>query len=293
VSLLAAWQVRGVRVGVAYSGLAGLWLALAGCGVTEGRLLHAIGDAGAAREEGGARDGSAGTAPAIIAPGEPWQYQLTGRVDPQLHAQLFVIDLFNVSADTIAQLHASGKRAAAYLSAGTLEPYRDDAARFPASAVGRSFEAYPDESWLDVRDDSVRALMAARLDLARDSGFDGVLPTNLTAYLYDSGFDLSAQDEADYSAWLAEQAHQRGLAVGMSGDFTQAGLAQHFDFGVHYGCIARGDCGLLDPFLAQGKPALDVEIEGDLTAMCSRAAELGVNAILKRSDYGAYREVCP
>lgn len=283
-----------MRVGVAYIGLAGLGLVLAGCGVTEGRLLHALGDGGAAREDGGvARDGSAGTAPTLIAPGDPWQYQLKDDIDPQLDAQLFVIDLFDVSADTIAQLHAQGKRAVAYLSAGTLEPYRDDASRFPASAVGRSYDAYPEESWLDVRDDSVRALMAARLDHARQSGFDGVLPTNLTAYRYDSGFDLSAEDEADYSAWLAEQAHARGLAVGMSGDFTQAGLAQHFDFGVHYGCIARGDCDLLDAFVAAQKPALDVELQGDLSEVCSRAAELGINAILKRSDYGAYREVCP
>lgn len=279
-----------MRVGAASVGL----VLLASCGVTEGPLLHAVGGPGSPREDSGiAGDAAAGTRPTLISQDAPWQYQLKDDVDPALDAQLFVIDLFEVDASVIAQLHAGGKRAAAYLTAGTREPYRDDAAQFPASAVGNSFDAYPDEFWLDVRDSSVRTLMAARLDIARNKGFDAVLPTNLTAYLHDSGFDLSASDQAQYSAWLADQARERGLAVGMSGDFTNgADLIDHFDFGVHYGCIARGDCNLLDPLAAQGKPVLDVEIEGNLDEMCRRAADLGVNAILKRPDYGAYRAIC-
>jgi hypothetical protein len=280
-----------MRVGAASVGL----VLLASCGVTEGPLLHAVGDAGALREDSGAAGANAaGTGAPLIAQGAPWQYQLTGAVDPALDAQLFVIDLFDVESDVIAQLHASGKRVAAYLSAGTRESYRDDAAQFPASAVGRPLDEYPKESWLDVRDGSVRQLMAARLDVARNKGFDAVLPTNLTAYQHDSGFNLTADDEVQYSTWLADQTRQRGLAAGIAGDFTLSGpMIDHFDFGMHYGCIARDDCDLLAPLAAQGKPVLDVEIEGDLNEMCRRAADLGINAILKRPDYGAYRAVCP
>jgi hypothetical protein len=282
---------------------------LASCGSTEGQLLYAVdggGDGGVALEAaagaGGAAGavgvagagGVAGAAPPFIAQDDPWQYQLVGQVNPALDAQLFVVDLFNVPQSVIDRLHAQGKLAFAYLSAGTFEPFRDDADNFPEDAIGRALEAYPDESWLDVRHAAVRELMAARLDLARQKEFDGVVPTSLVAYLADSGFNLSAEDQTQYTVWLSQQVRQRGLRVGMSGDFGRVSeLSEHFDFGVHFGCVARGDCAVLSPFMAAGKPVLDVETTGALDQVCSRAAGYRVNAILKPSGLGSEVQQCP
>jgi hypothetical protein len=273
---------------------------LAACAATEGPLLRAApaADGGAAPAGNGAGDGAAdggasAAAPRIV-PGMSFQYQLIGQVDVDVDAELFVVDLFNVSASVIAALHARGRVVACYLSAGTRESYRDDADRFPDSAVGETHAAYPDEAWLDVRDPTVRELMAARLDLARDKGFDGVLPTNLTAYRASSGFDLSAADQLDYTQWLAAEARERGLTPGMSGDYAQVEqLVDDFDWAMHFGCIARGDCADLAPFVQRGKPVFDLEYEGDIDALCAQAALEDMNVILKRESLDAFREACP
>ena len=274
-------------------------LLLAGCGVREGPLLRAV-DGGALLADAGGDasalpgvDGSTGTT-SVFAPDVTWQYQLVDDVDPELDAQLFVIDLFNESATLIERLHAQGKIAVAYLSAGTLESYRDDAEDFPEDAVGQPLESYPNESWLDVRSPGVRERMAARLDMARAKGFDGIVPTSLTGYLQDTGFDFDAADQTDYSVWLSAEIRTRGMHVAMSGDFARvAELAPHYDWAVDFGCVARANCDRLAPFKAAGKPVLDVETQGQLAAVCALADGYGVNMIMKREGFGAYRAVCP
>jgi hypothetical protein len=272
-----------MRAGLAVMGAVAM---LSACGSVEGPLLRWR------EQDSGVIDG--GMAPAIaIAQNMRWQYQLTGEPDFESDVDLFVIDLFQPSATELAALHARGKVAVAYLSAGTFESFRDDADDFPESAIGNVLLNYPDEAWLDIRDPGVRAVMAARLEIARSKGFDGVLPTNLAGYSIDSGFDLTSADQLAYSEWLAMQAHARGLLIGMAGDFEQApALIDRFDWAVHYGCIARGDCADLDLFAEQGKPVLDVETAGDPADVCAAAEQLGINVLLKRPDFGPYRLGC-
>jgi hypothetical protein len=278
-----------MRIGWAIAGC----VLLLGCGEAKGPLLHVMPHPGAANDAGTGDDASDSSSKTAISQDMAWQYQLVGSVDTDLAADLFVIDLFEIDDALIADLHMRGKVAVAYLSAGTLEPYRSDASSFPRAAVGKNLSAYPNESWLDVRDETVRTLMANRIALASDKGFDGVLPTNLSGYKQDTGFDLSVQDQDDYAAWLAQQAHAHGLWVGMSSDFARAAqLAEHFDGVMDFGCIARDDCDQLEPFRVARKPRFDVETSGDSAAVCASAADRGVNAILKRNDFGAFRVGC-
>jgi hypothetical protein len=271
---------------------------LSACAATEGPLLHAApaGDGGVppAGGGGGESGGAASATGALIVPGMSFQYQLQGTIDTDIDAQLFVVDLFNADRDVIDELHAQNRVVAAYVSAGTLEPGRPDTDRFPDRAVGEPLASYPSESWLDVRDATVRQLMAARLQLARDKGFDGVVPTSLTAYATDSGFPLTAADQLDYTRWLAAQARVLGMAPAMTGDYAQVEqLVDDFDWAMHFGCIERGDCGELAPFVQRGKPVFDLEYEGDIDALCAQAALEDMNVILKRESLDAFREACP
>jgi hypothetical protein len=138
------------------------------------------------------------------------------------------------------------------------------------------------------------AFAKCMLDVARDKGFDGVLPTNLSAFTHDSGFDLDARDQADYALWISEQVRARGMHVGMPGDYADPGsLVASFDWMVDFGCIESENCERAAPFAAAGKPVHDVETEGEIATICTRAQGYGVNVILKRPDLGAYRVVCP
>jgi hypothetical protein len=275
-------RVGAVRASCLAIGVLG-WLAA--CGSVEGPLLRAAGDADASTSES--------PAPALIAQDMTWQYQLTGAIDLDDDVELLVIDLFELDQARIAAQRAQGKVVVAYMSAGTFESFRSDVEAFPESAIGNTLDNYPDEAWLDVRDPAVREAIAARLALARDKGFAGVVPTNLAGYRVDSGFDLTAEDQRAYGQWLATEAHALGLSIAMAGDFQQvAELASRFDWAVHFGCIERQDCGVLEVFRSAGKPVFDIETTGTPDEVCAVGREQGINVILKRPGFDAYRVSC-
>src|SRR6185369_11730450 len=128
-------------------------------------------------------------------------------------APVYDIDLFDTPAATIAALKSTGRHVICYFSAGSYEDWRPDAASFPAAALGRALDGWPGERWLDTRADGVRAVMRARLDLARSKGCDAVDPDNVDGYTNGPGFPLTATTQLDYDRFLASEAHARGLAV--------------------------------------------------------------------------------
>ena len=91
--------------------------------------------------------------PAVWRPaiGATWQWQLTGLpVDLSVDAQVVDIDLFESDASVVAALHALGRRVICYLSAGTWEDWRPDKNQFPRELIGRAYEGWEGERWLDI-----------------------------------------------------------------------------------------------------------------------------------------------
>ena len=150
----------------------------------------------------------------------------------------------------MAALHERDIRVICYLSAGSWEPYRPDSAGFPADLLGGPVAGWPDERWLDIRRlDTLRPLMAARLDLCRDKGFDGVEPDWLDSHTQDTGFPITVADQLRYNRMLADMAHERGLAIGLKNDLGQADeLADLFDFSVVEQCAEFDECRLSNRF---------------------------------------------
>jgi hypothetical protein len=220
-------------------------------------------------------------------------YQLSGDLDLDSDAEVFLVDLFDVETQDLDALHERGRLVVAYLSAGSLEPWRADADQFPAQVIGRPLDGYPRERWLDVRDGQVRTLMRARLQLARDKGFDGVFASALGAYRVDSGFALSQQDQVDYDRFLAATSRELGLSSVLSGDFELASeLDDAFDWVLASQCIARQRCDALLPFVALGVPVLDLESAGERPQLCERATELGVSVMVQEPDSDVWSDAC-
>lgn len=221
-------------------------------------------------------------------------YQITGTPQLDANAELFVLDLFDAEPADLAALHARGRVAIAYLSAGSHEPWRPDADDFPEQAIGARLTSYPNESWLDIRDTSVRTLMQKRLQLARDKGFDGVYPGSLSAYRSSSGFTLSERDQLDYDRFLASEARALGLSPGLSGDFVLGEqLIDAFDWAIAFGCFAADSCENLAPWVERSKPVFDLELDGELSELCPMADALGITVVLKQPDQGAWSRSCP
>lgn len=239
--------------------------------------------------------------PAVWRPaiGATWQWQLTGLpVDLSVDAQVVDIDLFESDASVVAALHALGRRVICYLSAGTWEDWRPDKNQFPREFIGRAYEGWEGERWLDIRQiEQLAPVMSARLDLCQQKGFDAVEADNLEGYDNHTGFILTAADQLRYNQWLAREAHQRGLSIGLKNDPDQASeLEPHFDWALTEDCFAEGWCTQMLPFINAGKAVFAAEYTDtgiSMEKVCQQAEAMRFTVILKNRNLDAYRKTCP
>ncbi len=239
--------------------------------------------------------------PAIWRPsiGSTWQWQLTALpVNLSVDAQVFDIDLFDNDASVVASLHARGRKVICYLSAGTWEDWRPDKDQFPRGVIGREYEGWEGERWLDIRQIELLApVMRTRLDLCKQKGFDAVEPDNLDGYDNETGFPLTAADQLRYNQWLASEAHQRGLSIALKNDPDQASeLEPYFDWALTEDCFAEDWCGQMLPFIKAGKAVFAAEYSDSgvsLNEVCRQAREIRFSVILKNRDLDVYRGTCP
>lgn len=191
-----------------------------------------------------------------------WHWQLSGTVNTDHAVDVYIIDLFDTPPALIERLHALGRKVICYFSAGSYELWRPDASHYAAADLGNTLTNHTDERWVDIRSARVRAILAARMELAATKGCDGVEPDNVDGYRNDSGFALSAQDQLAFNIWLANAAHRRGLAVALKNDVEQAAeLEPYFDFAIIESCHHYRECDRLATFVAAGKPVFSAEYE--------------------------------
>ncbi len=240
---------------------------------------------------GGSPDGVAVWRPA---PGLRWQWQLDGPVDVTTAADVFDLDAFDTSSAAVAELHRRGRRVVCYVDVGAVESYRPDAGAFPSDVVGRVVDGWEQERYLDIRRlDVVGPILAARLDLCRRKGFDGVEGDLVDAYANDSGFPITRADQVRFLRWFAREAHRRGLAAGLKNVSDLLGEVGHdFDFAVVEGCFASGTCQAWRPFLASGKAVFAAEYQPFQPGWCAQARDLGISLIEKREGLDAWRVSC-
>lgn len=230
--------------------------------------------------------------------GSTWQWQLTGLpVDLSIDAQVYDIDLFENDASVVAALHARGRKVICYLSAGTWEDWRPDKDQFPRGVVGRAYQGWQGERWLDIRQiEQLAPIMRARLDLCKQKGFDAVEADNMDAFNNNSGFPLTADDQLRYNQWFAREAHQRGLSIGLKNDPDQASeLEPYFNWALTEDCFAEGWCTQMLPFINAGKVVFAAEYTDSgisFEKACIQAEALGFSLILKKRDLNAYRKTC-
>ena len=226
-------------------------------------------------------------------PGTSWQWQLTGKIDTSFNVQMYDIDLFDTPKSTIDTLHGQGRVVICYFSAGSWEDWRPDAADFPDVVKGNN-NGWPGEKWLDIRNiAALSPIMQARLDLAVDKGCDGVEPDNVDGYSNKTGFPLTGNDQLTYNRWLADQAHARGLSVGLKNDVEQvAKLEPYFNWALDEQCFEYNECNLLLPFVQAGKAVFGVEYSGSLDSFCPEANSMDFDWLKKNLDLDARREAC-
>ncbi|MER0242306.1 endo alpha-1,4 polygalactosaminidase [Streptomyces sp. HSW2009] len=222
-----------------------------------------------------------------------WQWQLDGRVDTSIDVPVYDIDGFENSAAVVDRLHADGRKVICYINAGAWEDWRPDADAFPKDVRGEN-NGWEGELWLDIRQlDTVLPLMAKRMDMCRQKGFDGVEPDLMDGYLNRTGFPLTAEHQLAYNRGLAKLAHDRGLAVGLKNDLDQIPeLVGDFEFAVNEECAEFGECDKLTPFIKADKPVFHVEYTLPTAKFCPTTKKLGLSSMRKRLGLDPWRQPC-
>lgn len=232
-------------------------------------------------------------------PGLTWQWQLADLpVDTNVDADVFDLDLFDTSPDVIRELHLKGRKVICYISVGSREDWRSDAEQFPTQMQGKEYEGWPGETWLDIRQiDRLAPIMRARLDLCKLAGFDAVEPDNIDIHDNETGFEISYDDQLVYARWLANEAHSRGLAIGIkNAPDMVADSVKFFDFAITEDAYEFGWIGEMLPFINSGKPIFAAEYSDtdvDFYSACKWGKINNVSFILKNRELDKYREVCP
>ena len=223
-----------------------------------------------------------------------WQIQYGGTINTGLKVDVYNLDGFETSRQTVAALHARGIRVMCYISAGSFENWRPDAGKFPSSVLGNTLDGWPNERWLDIRNLAVlKPILNARMDMCKSKGFDGVDPDNVEGYANNSGFALTYQNQLTFNRYLAAAAHSRGLAIGLKNDLDQIkDLVGYFDWQLNEQCFEYHECGKLLPFIKAGKPVFNIEYNLAVAQFCAQANAYNFNSLQKRLSLNAYRVAC-
>jgi hypothetical protein len=226
-------------------------------------------------------------------PGDTWQWQLTGRLNTSVAADVYDVDLFDTSKATVAALHHSDRYVVCYLDAGTYENWRPDRWRFPRSVLGAR-NGWPGERWLDIRRlSALEPIMRARMALCARKRFDAVEADNVDGYTNHTGFPLTAAQQLTYNRWLARTAHGDHLGIALKNDLDQVrALQPDFDFALDEQCFQYAECGLERPFVRAGKAVYEVEYNLAAARFCARARADGFEAMRKHLDLDAWRQPC-
>lgn len=219
----------------------------------------------------------------------PWQWQLQGKIDTSFRAPVYEVDGFETPQSTVAKLHRQGRKVICYLDVGSWESYRPDKAEFPRSAIGRKYEGFPNERWLDVAHfHRFERPLKQRFNMCARKGFDGVEPDNVAGWEKENrtGFKITRQDQLRFNRWVARQVHARGMAVALKNDGRQAKqLSGDFDFAVVEECFQYHECGYYkNTFIDEGKAVFEAEYEQKPKEYCGTARAIGFSSIRKSYD---------
>jgi hypothetical protein len=211
---------------------------------------------------------------------------------------VYELDLFDAEQPVIDALHAAGGYVICYFSAGSFEDWRPDAEQFPKRVLGREYQGWPGERWVDIRERIMLALiLEARLALALKKDCDAVDPDNVDGFSNETGFDISKDDQLAFNRWLADAAHARGLAIGLKNAAELVDeLVIAFDFVVIESCAAQKICEAYEPFTDAGKAVFQIEYRGaadNWNAACRDANTRRFTAILTDLALDGKAEACP
>lgn len=236
-------------------------------------------------------------------PGTTWYWQLNETVDTSVDAEVYDIDLFDNTKQLVEELHEKGRKVICYINVGAYEDWREDSYKFTTDGkepksdesnldrniVGKPYEGWDGEYWLNIKEEKVRDIMNKRFEECKRKGFDAVEPDNIDSYdtPEKTGFNITQEDQIYYDEWLAKNAHNFGLSIGLKNDTGNAkDLVDAFDWALTEDCFAQNWCGDMNPFIDKGKAVFAAEYTDQMNSttftdtFCNQDQQMEFSAIL-------------
>ena len=228
-------------------------------------------------------------------------------IDPYVDSDLSGEGNFVVNTAAVNAIHARGKRAICYVSAGDIESFRPDYQAFVDfdatcghCLIGRPFSArFADEFWANINNDRgqrdfMLQMIEQRVQTCAGAGFDGIEFDVVDAYAQGqavTGWDISPATQLDYNQRLANLAHTYGLTVALKNDLGQlADLLPYFDYAINEQCFEFEECDNNPApgyagWVAAGKAVFQVEYRRSPRRFCALANAANFNSIKKSGNF--------
>jgi hypothetical protein len=150
-------------------------------------------------------------------------------------------------------------------------------------------------------------ILIDRMRMCRRKGFDALEPDNLQNDENVTGGRITTQQQIDFNGWIADRAHEQGLAVFQKNgpdkillrDRTGKMMVEKFDGILNEQCQEYNECAALSEYTKRGKLALNVEYRRRTALNCALMVKHGINALKKDLGLvggtmrGYLREPCP
>lgn len=227
-----------------------------------------------------------------------WQLQLQGDLRLLDGIDVYAVD-YTASQYSIDVARAGGAKVMCYISAGSVENWRPDYYDFPSQVIGNSYDGWPGEWWLDVRNiDALAPIMRARMDLCRSKGFDAIDADNINGFENNTGFGITREQSVAYIKWLANEAHRRGMAFSLkNAESLIPEVLSSVDMLQTESCYLYGNCANAALMTAANKPVFSVEYsemisEQEFQNACYTANNYNFSMIyrnLSLTPYGQFR----
>lgn len=216
------------------------------------------------------------------------------------HCNIIDIDAFSASKELVDAFHKQGIKVIAYVSVGTIENYRPDAALLPAEVIGNIYPDWPDERFLNIREiNKLQSFIQSRFDMIKAKGFDGIEPDNLDGMYENNGFKLTLEDTRAFCEWIIEEAHKRGLCIAQKNtEELVPMLYKNFDFALTEDIFSTNTQSDYSLYIAAGKPVFSAEYTDNMSPaefsnnVCPKAKALHYFAFLKQRDLNRWTYDC-
>lgn len=194
-----------------------------------------------------------------------WQLQLQGDIRLINGVDVYAADL-TASQASINAAKATGAKLKCYISAGSAENWRADYSDIPASVRGNAYFGWPGEWWLNTRNiNALAPVMRSRMDECKRMGFDAIDADNVNGYENNTGFNLSRADSINYIRWLANEAHQRGMAFSLKNSESLIdAVIDSVDMLQTESCYVYGNCLNASKISARNKAVFAVEYQENM-----------------------------